>query len=71
MLYVLTPAPNRNKDSVTKELIAQGFKKVALPETRLFTPGNAANYCTLYQKNCVAGESITFGKWGVPLFLDK
>jgi hypothetical protein len=71
MLYFLTPQPDRNKDSISTQLIAQGFAKVVLPEIRLFDRGNPANYCTLYQKNCKAGESVTFGKWGVPLFFEK
>jgi hypothetical protein len=27
-----------------------------------------ANYCTLFQKDCAAGETILIGKWAVPLF---
>ncbi len=68
MLYVLTPQPERNRDSVSAALLKQGFKKVALPEVRLFDRKNPANYCTLYQKECKMDETVTFDKWGVPLF---
>jgi len=68
-VYFLTPAPDRNRDSQSQALLDQGFKKVALPEVRLFDPSSAANYCTLYQKDCAAGDTITLGKWAVPLFL--
>jgi hypothetical protein len=68
MAYVLTPAPARNKDSVSKDLLGQGFTKVLQPEVRLFDPGNSHNLSTLYQKVCAEGEQITLGKWGVPLF---
>jgi hypothetical protein len=68
MAYFLTPAPERNKDSLTQSLLSQGFKKVRLPEVRLFDPGNTGNYCTLYQKACSEGERITVGKWAVPLY---
>ena len=67
-VYFLTPAPGRNKDSAAEALLQQGFKNVALPETRLFDPSTTANFCTLYQKACAAGESLTLGKWAVPLF---
>ena len=36
-VYFLTPAPNRNRDSMTQTLLDQGFKKVALPEVRCST----------------------------------
>lgn len=68
MVYVLTPQPMRNSDSQTRQLEAQGFQKVALPEFNLFDPSNPHNNCTLYQKHCAAGEPIQFGKWAVPLF---
>ena len=67
-VYFLTPAPDRNKDSMTQTLLDQGFKKVALPEVRLFNPSSTANFCTLYQKDCAAGDTIAFGQWAVPLF---
>lgn len=68
-VWFLTPTPERNHDSVTAALEAAGFKKVALPEVRLFSPSNSGNYCTLYQKDCAAGEKIQIGKWAVPVFL--
>ncbi len=67
-VWFLTPAPQRNRDSQTQAITDQGFKMVALPEVRLFNPSSAANYCTLYQKDCTVGESIRFGKWAVPVF---
>ncbi len=67
-VYVLTPAPDRNKDSVAKALLDQGFSKVGLPEVRLFDPSNTHNFCTLYQKACTENEAVTFGAWAVPCF---
>jgi hypothetical protein len=67
-VYVLTPDPDRNRDSQTQTLLDQGFKKVALPEVRLFNPISAANFCTLYQKDCATGDKISLGKWAVPVF---
>jgi predicted neuraminidase len=69
-VYVLTPVPERNTDSVSKELAGQGFQKVLLPEVRLFAPSSTRNFCTLYQKACAEGETVTLGKWGVPLFFN-
>lgn len=66
-VWMLTPAPERNRDSQTKALLEQGFKKVALPEVRLFAPTSSRNFCTLYQKDCAAGERVTIGKWAVPV----
>lgn len=68
-VWFLTPVPDRNRDSCSDELAKQGFRKVSVPEVRLFNPESTANFCTLYQKDCQAGESITVGKWAVPLFL--
>jgi hypothetical protein len=68
-VFFLTPALARNRDTVAQELMDQGFEKVALPEVPLFNPGSPANYCTLFQKDCAAGETILIGKWSVPLFL--
>ncbi len=67
VIYMLTPEPDRNRDSQTKNLIRQGFEKVALPEVRLFLTSSAANYCTVYQKECRGGDIIEFGKWAVPV----
>lgn len=67
MVYVLTPAPKRNRDSVETELLPQGFVKAAVPEFFLFGRG-AANTGTVYQKAVKAGDKVAFGKWGVLVF---
>ena len=67
-VYFLTPAPNRNRDSMTQTLLDPGFKKVALPEVRLFNRTSTANFCTLYQKDCAVGDSIALDQWALPLF---
>jgi len=69
-VYVLTPKPERNHDSVTDALERQGLKLAAVPEFVLFpTPPNgrlsSGNVCSVYQKNVSAGERIEFEKWGV------
>ena len=69
MVYMLTPEPDRNRDSLSKSLMAEAFEKVAMPKVRLFAPSTAANYCTVYQKECKKGEVIELGKWAVPVFL--
>ena len=68
MVYFLTPVLDRNRDSVAQPLLDHGFEKVAMPEVPLFNPDSAANYCTLYQKRCVVGETFSIGKWAVPVF---
>ncbi len=72
VVYALTPAPNRNPDSVAPALLEVGFEKVALPEHVLFlSPDGAAhggNACTVYQKRVRPGERISFGKWGVLIY---
>jgi hypothetical protein len=67
-VFFLTPLIDRNHDSVAQPLLDQGFEKVALPEVPLFNPTSAANYCTLFQKDCVPGETILIAKWAVPVF---
>ena len=67
LVYFLTPAPNRNRDSMTQTLLDQ-IKQVALPEVRLFNRTSTANYCTLYQKDCTVGDSIALDQWALPLF---
>lgn len=67
-IFFLTPAQDRNRDSVAQSLMDQGFEKVALPEVPLFNPTSTANFCTLYQKDCTAGETILIGKWALPVF---
>ena len=68
VVYFLTPQPERNRDTQSQPLMDQGFEKVALPEVRLFG-GSPNNFCTLYQKDCAAGETILIGKWALPLFI--
>lgn len=67
MVYVLTPAPKRNRDSAEAELLQQGFAKAAVPECILFG-GGAANACSVYQRTLRPGEKVAFGKWGVLVF---
>ena len=71
-VYVLTPVPERNHDSVAEALAAQGFVRAAVPEFVLFLSpeGQAAsgNVCTVFQKLMQAGETLRLGKWGVILF---
>jgi hypothetical protein len=68
-VFFLTPALERNGDTTAQSLMDQGFEKVALPEVPLFNPTSPANFCTLFQKDCAAGETILVGKWAVPLFI--
>ena len=70
VLGVLTPLPNRNRDTLQKSLEAQGFRRVALPEIRLFDPFNTGNLVTLFQKECVPGEMVKIDKWGVPVWFE-
>ena len=70
IVYILTPSAGRNTDSQGESLVAQGFSKVRLPEVKIFDE-NPANFCTLYQKECILQETITLGKWGVPFFFDE
>ena len=70
-VWFLTPTRNRNRDTQTETLTSQGFRKVAIPEVRLFNPEATGNYCTLYQKECGADEEIRVGKWAVPLWLPR
>ncbi|MBC8350401.1 MAG: exo-alpha-sialidase [Planctomycetes bacterium] len=68
-VFFLTPVLARNRDTAAQQLLDQGFEKVALAEVPLFRPGSPANFCTLFQKDCAAGETILIGKWAVPLFI--
>ncbi|MAC51381.1 MAG: hypothetical protein CME31_02435 [Gimesia sp.] len=69
VVYVVTPLPDRNRDSVTDELQKQGFELVSIPEFVLFLmPGGReipGNVCSVYQRRVSAGDRIKFGKWGV------
>jgi len=69
LVFVATPATDRNKDNAVKELLKQGFTKANVPEFLLFGESNApGNVCTIYQKKVKTGESITLGKWGVVIY---
>lgn len=70
-VWFLTPKLDRNKDSQTANLLEQGFKEVSHPEVRLFDPKSTGNYCSLYQKDCKVGETITIHQWAVPIFLQQ
>lgn len=63
LVLVVTPLPDRNRDSVSDQLTQQGFEKVAQPEFRLF--GTPANICTTFQKRVNSGEVVTLAKWGL------
>jgi hypothetical protein len=67
-VFFLTPTLQRNNNSNVKLLLEQGFEKVDLPEFPIFNPNSTANYCTLFQKDCVVGETIIIDKWAVPVF---
>jgi hypothetical protein len=67
-VFFLTSMLERNRDTVAQPLLDQGFEKVALPEVPLFNSTSSANFCTLFQKDCSAGESILIGRWAVPVF---
>ena len=67
-VFFLTPALDRNRDTTAQPLMDQGFEKVATPEVPLFNPASTANFTTLFQKDCAAGETILIGKWAVPVF---
>jgi hypothetical protein len=68
MVFVLTPQPDRNRDSQAQPLIDQGFRLVALPEFVLLNASNERqNLVSLYQKEVEVGEVITIGKWAVPV----
>ncbi|MBN2311181.1 MAG: exo-alpha-sialidase [Candidatus Hydrogenedentes bacterium] len=67
VVFVLTPLPDRNKDSVIEELLGQGFEKAAVSESLLFGEIEG-NICSIFQKRVEAGETVRFGKWGVLLY---
>jgi hypothetical protein len=72
MVYVLAPTPERNRgDNPEKELLAQGFKRAAVPEfvyTLIGGQARPAETCSVYQKLMQPGESVSFGRWGVIVF---
>ncbi|MGZ0709806.1 sialidase family protein [Coraliomargarita sp. W4R53] len=72
MVYVLTPAPDRNSDSVEAELLAQGFEKTSVKELDVLIKTDEKaryeNLCSLYQKELKTGDRVKFGKWGIMIF---
>jgi hypothetical protein len=70
-VFFLTPQADRNRDSQAQPLIDQGFRLVALPEFVLLTAASERqNLVSLYQKEVDEGETITIGKWAVPVFFE-
>ena len=70
VVYVLTPSPERNASaSQTSTLETLGFERVRLPEVRLLGPSAASGFCTVFQKTCAQGETLTFDAWAVPFYL--
>jgi hypothetical protein len=67
-VYFLTPRPERNSDSQSQSLIAQGFRLVDIPEFPLISAGGDGSIVSVYQKDVERGELITIGKWAVPVF---
>jgi BNR repeat-like domain len=67
VVYVLTPQPNRNNDSVTETLLKAGFKKTNVPEFMLFD-NIQGNICSVYQKQMQQDEKLELGKWGVIVY---
>lgn len=66
-VFVLTPLPDRNKDSVSQALHDRGFVKAKIPEFILFGDIEG-NIVSVFQKKMEAGEEILLGKWGVIVF---
>ncbi|NOY80203.1 MAG: hypothetical protein GXP31_04270 [Kiritimatiellaeota bacterium] len=72
IVYVLTPLPDRNRDSVQAELERQGFVKAAVPEFLLmWLPNGEANLVSVFQAHMRAGDVLRFGKWGAVVFLPE
>lgn len=72
VLYVLTPLPWRNTDSVQNTLFRQGFTLVDdsdFPEFSLFDHvSRNTTLCRLYQREVAAGDEVSIGKWGVFIY---
>ena len=66
-VFFLTPMLERNRETVAQLLMDKGFEKVAPPEVPPFNSTSSANLCTLFQKDCSAGESLLIGRWAVPV----
>jgi hypothetical protein len=62
--YVLTPLPERNRDSIELGLRRQGFDKARLPEFQLFD-SSEGNIVSVFHKRLERGEKVELGKWGV------
>jgi len=60
--------PTRPQSPTAAPPFGQALLTGTLPEIPLFNAGSAANYCTLYQKDCSSGETIVIDKWAVPVF---
>lgn len=67
VVYVVTPAKDRNTDSIVDALLKAGFEKAAVPEFTLFG-GSGADTVTTFQKYVKEGETVSFEKWGVLIF---
>jgi hypothetical protein len=64
LVYVLTPRPERNeRGSLECMLLERGFERTSLEEIQLW-PGRET-WVSVYQKQMQAGETISFGLWGV------
>ena len=64
VVWVLTPRPERNDDTLELALMRQGFERARVREFVLFR-GSPSNAVTLFQKRCSAGEKLELGMWGV------
>jgi|GEM_PF-42802 len=67
MVWIATPAPQRNRASQEAVLLTQGFKKLDLPEFSLWNKKDG-NRCSIYEKKCAKGDVIKFSSWALPLF---
>jgi len=67
VVYVITPLPDRNQDSVYNSLLSQGFAKARVAEFPLFGE-SPNNICSVFQKRVEAGENLILDKWGVIVF---
>jgi hypothetical protein len=72
VVYVLTPTPDRNHDSVADALTGLGFARADVPEFVLFLSReghvSSANAVTVFQREMRAGEDLSLGKWSVIVF---
>lgn len=61
LVYVLTPPPERNPDSLQKNLLERGFVRVNRPEFVL----HGVDFVVMFQKQMASDEVLELGKWGV------